>query len=59
MSEMQKKEETAMASQKKPNLVFIVPDEFRAQAMGFRREDPVITPNMDALAGESLAFHRA
>lgn len=48
-----------MASQKKPNLVFIVPDEFRAQAMGFRREDPVITPNMDALAGESLAFHRA
>lgn len=48
-----------MESEKRPNLIFIVPDEFRAQAMGFRGEDPVITPHMDALAKESLAFRRA
>ena len=44
---------------KRPNLVFIVPDEFRAQAMGFRGEDPVLTPNLDRLAGEGLCFNRA
>lgn len=48
-----------MAIQTKPNLIYIVPDEFRAQAMGFRGEDPVITPNMDTLAREGLAFRRA
>ena len=44
---------------KRPNLVFIVPDEFRAQAMGFRGEDPVLTPNLDRLSGEGLCFNRA
>lgn len=44
---------------KRPNLVYIFPDEFRAQAMGFRGEDPVITPNLDALAAESLVFRNA
>lgn len=44
---------------KKPNLVYIFPDEFRAQAMGFRGEDPVLTPNLDAFAAESLVFQNA
>lgn len=42
-----------------PNLIYIFPDEFRAQAMGFRGEDPVLTPNLDALAQESLVFRNA
>lgn len=44
---------------RKPNLVYIFPDELRAQAMGFRGEDPVITPNLDAFAAESLVFQNA
>lgn len=45
--------------QKRPNLVYIFADEFRAQAMGFRGEDPVFTPNLDSLARESLVFTHA
>lgn len=37
-----------------PNILYIMPDEFRQRAMGFRGEDPVLTPNIDALAAESL-----
>lgn len=41
---------------KKPNLLFVFPDEFRQHAMGFRGNDPVITPNIDRLAQESLVL---
>ncbi len=40
----------------RPNLVFVFPDEYRPQAVGVANEDPVITPNLDAFAGESLVF---
>ncbi len=42
-----------------PNLVFVFPDEFRQQAIGFMGQDPVVTPNLDAFAGESLVLTQA
>lgn len=41
---------------KRPNLVYVFPDQFRRQAMGFMNEDPVITPNLDKFASESLVL---
>lgn len=41
---------------KRPNLLFLFPDEFRSQAMGFRKQDPVWTPNIDRLAAEGLVL---
>lgn len=43
----------------KPNLLFIFPDQYRAQAIGFMSEDPVSTPNLDRFAGESRIFVNA
>ena len=42
-----------------PNLVFVFPDQMRGQAMGFMKEDPVITPNLDQFAAESLVLTNA
>lgn len=39
---------------KQPNLVYVFPDEFSQRAMGFRNEDPVITPNLDKFAREGI-----
>ena len=44
---------------KHPNLVFVFPDELRTQAVGPCKEDPVISPNLDAFCQESLAFTNA
>ncbi len=38
----------------KPNILYVMPDEFRQRAMGFRGEDPTHTPVIDRLAAESL-----
>jgi arylsulfatase A-like enzyme len=46
-------------TQKKPNLLFIFPDQFRVQSMGFMNEDPVHTPNIDRLASEGMVFTNA
>ncbi len=43
-------------SPKPPNLVFVFPDQMRGQALGFMKQDPVITPNLDRFAGESLVL---
>jgi arylsulfatase A-like enzyme len=43
-------------NQKQPNLLFIFPDQYRPQAMGFMNEDPVITPNLDKLASQGVVF---
>ncbi|MHC4440166.1 MAG: sulfatase-like hydrolase/transferase, partial [Planctomycetota bacterium] len=40
----------------RPNLVFMFPDQFRRQAIGFMKEDPVITPRLDEFAAESLVL---
>ncbi len=37
-----------------PNIVYVFADQFRQRAMGFRNEDKVITPNLDAFSRESL-----
>jgi arylsulfatase A-like enzyme len=42
-----------------PNLLFVFADQYRKQAVGFMNEDPVLTPNLDRLAGEGLAFTNA
>jgi len=46
-------------SQRAPNLVFVFPDQMRGQAMGFMKEDPVITPNLDRFASEGLVLTNA
>ncbi|OXU16021.1 sulfatase family protein [Sedimentisphaera salicampi] len=49
----------ARTAKKKPNLLFIFPDQFRVQALGFTGEDPTITPNLNKFARESLNFYNA
>ncbi|NLA84386.1 MAG: sulfatase-like hydrolase/transferase [Clostridiales bacterium] len=44
---------------KKPNILFVMPDEFRQSAMGFLKQDLVITPNIDKLASEGLVLNNA
>ena len=35
---------------RRPNLLFVFPDQMRAQAVGFMGEDPAITPKLDAMS---------
>jgi len=42
-----------------PNLVFVFPDEFRQQAIGFMGQDPVVTPNLDAFGKQGVVFTQA
>ena len=44
---------------KKPNLLFVMADQFRKQAIGFMNQDPVITPNFDKFAKQALVFTNA
>jgi len=41
-----------------PNIVFIFPDQHRGDAMGFTGNPVVITPNLDRLASQGVAFSR-
>lgn len=43
----------------KTNLIYVFADQWRYQAMGCVHADQVVTPNMDAFAGESLCFDNA
>jgi len=54
-----KKEAEVKNEQEKPNLLFIFPDQLRNAAIGINKQDPVITPNMDALANEGIIFSNA
>ena len=45
--------------EEKPNIVFLFPDQYREAAMGFMKQDPVITPNIDRFATEGLVFTNA
>jgi arylsulfatase A-like enzyme len=51
-------EETERAA-RKPNLVFVFADQWRAQATGYAGDPNAHTPNLDRLASESLCFTRA
>ncbi|WP_027712986.1 sulfatase [Dickeya chrysanthemi] len=48
----------AYAAQEKPNIVYIIVDDQRYDAMGFVNSDAV-TPNMDAMAKEGTYFKNA
>ncbi len=41
---------------KRPNVLFLFPDQMRAQAMGCMGNPDVRTPNLDSLASEGLLF---
>lgn len=43
----------------KPNVVFLLTDQWRLQALGYAGNTQVKTPNIDRLAGESLDFRHA
>jgi arylsulfatase A-like enzyme len=47
------------AAMKRPNLVYVFPDQLRQQSLGFMHADPVITPNLDAFSQESLVLDNA
>jgi len=53
-----KAQETSQRTSK-PNFVFIMPDQWRGQALGFLGIEPVMTPHLDALAKESHVFTQA
>ncbi|CAH0118975.1 Endo-4-O-sulfatase [Paenibacillus sp. CECT 9249] len=46
-------------SAERPNLIYIFADQWRRQAVGYRNEDPVITPHMDEFARNNLVFDHA
>ncbi|HUY36130.1 MAG TPA: sulfatase [Pirellulales bacterium] len=43
----------------KPNLLFLLADQWRADAVGYAGDPNVTTPHLDRLAGESVNFTRA
>ncbi len=44
---------------KKPNIILLVADQWRAQAFGYAGDPNVKTPNIDKLANESINFSNA
>jgi arylsulfatase A-like enzyme len=46
-------------STRPPNVLFIMADQWRRPAFGYRGEDPVKTPVLDALSKQSMVFTRA
>lgn len=44
---------------RKPNILFIFADQFRRQALGFMKQEQVITPNIDKFVQEALVFENA
>ncbi|MFC5626142.1 sulfatase family protein [Algoriphagus winogradskyi] len=49
----------SLAQSEKPNVIFILADQWRADAVGYAGNTDVITPNLDRLAKESLVFDNA
>jgi arylsulfatase A-like enzyme len=49
----------AHAAERKPNVVVLIADQWRAQAFGFAGDPNVKTPNFDKLASESVRFAQA
>ena len=45
--------------ERRPNVVFVLTDQWRAQATGYAGDTNVRTPALDRLAGESVNFHNA
>ena len=49
----------ALAAERKPNIVIVLADQWRAQAFGFAGDPNVRTPSLDRLASESVRFINA
>jgi len=47
------------SAKRKPNIVFVLTDQWRAQATGYGGDPNVKTPNLDALASRSINFANA
>lgn len=45
--------------QRRPNLLYVFADQWRRQAVGLMKEDPVWTPHIDGFADEALMFTQA
>jgi len=43
----------------KPNVIYIIADQWRAHATGYAGDPDVLTPNIDRLAGKSINLHNA
>src|SRR5215217_1996410 len=50
---------TSPAPRKRPNVIFILADQWRAQATGYAGDPNVKTPNLDRLAATSVDFTHA
>jgi len=50
---------TSVEKSAQPNLLFIFADQMRQMSFGVDKSDPVITPNLDRLASESLQLTQA
>lgn len=48
-----------VAQEQKPNIIFIIDDQQRGDAMGCMGNDKILTPNMDALAEDGFLFNNA
>jgi len=44
---------------KQPNLLYIFPDQMRANTLGFMGKEPVLTPNLDLFAREGIVLSNA
>ena len=44
---------------KRPNLLYILTDQWRAKATGYNGDPNAVTPNIDGLAAESISFANA
>jgi arylsulfatase A-like enzyme len=46
-------------NREKPNIVYVIVDQWRASAIGYAGDPNVRTPNLDRLSKESINFHNA
>ena len=54
-----RKEKFMKQQSSKPNILFVLPDEFRKDSIGCLNMDPVYTPNLDRFVSESMSFSNA
>ncbi len=50
---------TVYGGERQPNILFVLADQWRAQAFGFAGDPNVRTPHLDRLASESVRFQNA
>lgn len=46
-------------TQRRPNVLFLLADEWRAQSTGYNRDPYVHAPALDGLAAQSVSFDTA